>query len=58
MTENAGAIFESSVPGYPLIGRGKVRDIYDAGTMEGAARMIDGGSKLAYLYLTAARSAT
>ena len=28
MTENAGAIFESSVPGYPLIGRGKVRDIY------------------------------
>jgi phosphoribosylaminoimidazole-succinocarboxamide synthase len=28
MTDNAGAIFESSVPGYPLIGRGKVRDIY------------------------------
>ncbi len=28
MTENAAAIFESSVPGYPLIGRGKVRDIY------------------------------
>ena len=28
MTENAGAIFESSIPGYPLIGRGKVRDIY------------------------------
>jgi phosphoribosylaminoimidazole-succinocarboxamide synthase len=28
MTDNADAIFESSVPGYPLIGRGKVRDIY------------------------------
>ena len=28
MTDNAGAIFESSIPGYPLIGRGKVRDIY------------------------------
>jgi len=28
MTDNAGAIFASSVPGYPLIGRGKVRDIY------------------------------
>jgi phosphoribosylaminoimidazole-succinocarboxamide synthase len=28
MTDIAGAIFESSVPGYPLIGRGKVRDIY------------------------------
>jgi phosphoribosylaminoimidazole-succinocarboxamide synthase len=28
MTDNAGAIFESSVPSYPLIGRGKVRDIY------------------------------
>ena len=28
MTDNAGAIFESAVPGYPLIGRGKVRDIY------------------------------
>jgi phosphoribosylaminoimidazole-succinocarboxamide synthase len=28
MTDNAGALFESSIPGYPLIGRGKVRDIY------------------------------
>jgi phosphoribosylaminoimidazole-succinocarboxamide synthase len=28
MTDNAGAIFESSIPEYPLIGRGKVRDIY------------------------------
>jgi phosphoribosylaminoimidazole-succinocarboxamide synthase len=28
MTDIAGAIFESSIPGYPLIGRGKVRDIY------------------------------
>ena len=28
MTDNADAIFDSSVPGYPLIGRGKVRDIY------------------------------
>ena len=28
MTDNAGAILESSIPGYPLIGRGKVRDIY------------------------------
>ena len=28
MTDTAGAIFESSIPGYPLIGRGKVRDIY------------------------------
>jgi len=28
MTDTTGAIFESSVPGYPLIGRGKVRDIY------------------------------
>jgi phosphoribosylaminoimidazole-succinocarboxamide synthase len=28
MTDNAGAIFESSIPGYALIGRGKVRDIY------------------------------
>jgi phosphoribosylaminoimidazole-succinocarboxamide synthase len=28
MTDTAAAIFESSIPGYPLIGRGKVRDIY------------------------------
>ena len=28
MTDTAGALFESSIPGYPLIGRGKVRDIY------------------------------
>ena len=28
MTDKTAAIFESSVPGYPLIGRGKVRDIY------------------------------
>ena len=28
MSDTAGAIFESSIPGYPLIGRGKVRDIY------------------------------
>ena len=28
MTDNAAAIFETSIPGYPLIGRGKVRDIY------------------------------
>jgi phosphoribosylaminoimidazole-succinocarboxamide synthase len=28
MTDTAGAIYESSIPGYPLIGRGKVRDIY------------------------------
>ncbi|MGI9474103.1 MAG: peptidylprolyl isomerase [Rubripirellula sp.] len=33
------------------------RNIYDAGTMEGAARMIDGGSKFSYLFQTAARSA-
>lgn len=32
-------------------------DIYDEETMEGAARLIDGGSKLLYLFLTAARSA-
>jgi len=28
MTDNGEALFESAVPGYPLIGRGKVRDIY------------------------------
>jgi phosphoribosylaminoimidazole-succinocarboxamide synthase len=28
MTDSAGAIYESSIPDYPLIGRGKVRDIY------------------------------
>ena len=28
MSDNAGALFESSIPDYPLIGRGKVRDIY------------------------------
>ena len=32
-------------------------NIYDAPTMEGAARMIDGGSKLAYMFQTAGRSA-
>jgi peptidylprolyl isomerase len=32
-------------------------NIYDAATMEGAARMIDGGSKLAYMFQTAGRSA-
>ncbi len=33
------------------------RDIYDASTMEGAARMIDGGARLTYLFQAAARSA-
>jgi peptidylprolyl isomerase len=33
------------------------RDIYDASTMEGAARMIDGGAQLTYLFQAAARSA-
>ena len=28
MTDNAVALFESSIPEFPLIGRGKVRDIY------------------------------
>ncbi len=32
-------------------------DIYDAPTMEGAARLIDGGSKMTYLFQAAARSA-
>ncbi len=32
------------------------RDIYNAATMEGAARLIDGGSHLKYLFETAARS--
>jgi peptidylprolyl isomerase len=32
-------------------------DIYDAETLEGAARLIDGGSKLLYLFQVAARSA-
>ncbi|MFK8110844.1 MAG: peptidylprolyl isomerase [Rubripirellula sp.] len=32
-------------------------DIYSADTLEGAARMIDGGSKLLYLYLAGGRSA-
>jgi peptidylprolyl isomerase len=34
-----------------------VQDIYDASTMEGAARLIDGGSHLKYLFESAARSA-
>ena len=33
------------------------RDIYDAPTLEGAARLVDGGSQLKYLFETAARSA-
>jgi peptidylprolyl isomerase len=32
-------------------------DIYDASTLEGAARLIDGGSQLKYLFESAARSA-
>ena len=28
MSDNADALFESAIPDYPLIGRGKVRDIY------------------------------
>lgn len=28
MIDNADALFESAIPGFPMIGRGKVRDIY------------------------------
>ena len=28
MYDSADALFESAIPDYPLIGRGKVRDIY------------------------------
>ena len=39
MTDNAGAIFESSIPGYPLIGRGKVRD-FEIDALKGNLRAL------------------
>lgn len=40
-----------------LIQHRHARDIYDGPTMEGAARLIDGGSKLKFMFEAAARSA-